>query len=191
MSVFVATGEEVRKLNMSRSGSTDYDWLRLKEGEKRRVMFLSGADEFISYWAHNDVLRGITTHACLEPTGVACPSCQGNVQRRLQTLVLFWDVDNERILVWDVPKKHMKTVYSVIENYPDEYLDMVFIIKRIGKGNQTRYDFSPLLRLTHDEESKAEGRYNAKKPDKEKLIRFNKPEELSKMLSGKGISPVH
>lgn len=183
MSVFVATGSDAKTMNTSATGG-NYDWLRLKDGEKKRVMFLTGTEKFASYYAHNDFQRKINTHACLAPTGQSCPSCEAGIPRRLQTIVLFWDIDEEKILVWDTVKKHMNAVYSKIDEYPEDYLDMAFTIKRIGGGNQTAYDMSPILRLKPEEKERADKRDGAEIPELDKLVNVKTPEELRQMLAG-------
>lgn len=147
-------------------------------------MFLTGMDKFASYYAHNDYQKKINTHACLVPTGKKCPSCEADVPKRLQTIVLFWDIDEEKVLVWDTSRTHMSVVYSKIDEYPEDYLEMAFSIKRIGNGNKTSYDMSPILRLKADEKEKAEKRFSAEIPDLDKLVNVKKPEELTEILAG-------
>lgn len=183
LSVFVAKGEAAKTMNTSSTGG-NYEWLRLKNGEKKRVMFLTGMGEFASYWAHDDYQRRINTHACLAPEGKRCPSCEAGITRRLHTVVLFWEIDDEKVLVWDTVKKHMNSVYSKIDEYPEDYLEMPFTIKRIGDGNQTVYDMSPIMRLKPEEKERAEKRKDAEMPELDRLVNVKKPEEMESMLAG-------
>lgn len=183
MSVFVAKGKEARRLNMNRSGCLNYEWLQLDDGEEMRVMFMTREEYFINYLVHNDKSQNITTHACLEPTGVSCPSCIRNIARRKQNIILFWDIDEEQIQAFNVPEKHLKTVTGIIKEYPTNYTNMVFKLKRIGKGKYTRYEISPIKELTPEEMTKADSRKAADIPDKNKLIKFKTPGEIEKMYS--------
>jgi len=183
MTVFVAIGKDARRFNDSRSGSLDFDWLRLRDGEERRVMFLAGEEGFVTYLAHNSRSQNVTTHACLEPTGVACPSCSRKIARRQQTIILLWDIENEYILAWDVPEKHLKAVRNVITEHPNRFKDIAFNLKREGAGRFTSYRITPIPELTAKETAKAEQRKTASIPEPGRLIKYKKPEEIEKMLT--------
>lgn len=78
----------------------------------------------------------------------------------------------------------MNTVYSKVDEYPEDYREMAFTIKRMGSGNKTSYDMSPILRLKPDEKEKADKRHSAEIPELDKLVNVKKPEELTAMLAG-------
>lgn len=117
MSIIIAKGNVARSLNTSCNG-TSYEMLSMNCRDKRRVMFIGGEEEFSLYVAHTDYDRNIITHPCLAPSGVECPTCQAGIPTRFKTVVLFWDIDRLKILVWDIVKKHMRTIYNLIDKYP-------------------------------------------------------------------------
>lgn len=183
MNIVVAKGKLARTLNTSINGAS-YETLSMNCRDKRRVMFIGGEEEFSSYVAHTDYDRNIITHPCLAPAGVECPSCQAGIPTKFKTVVLFWDIDRLKILVWDTVKKHMLTIYNLIDKYPG-YLEMAFTIRRNGKDSKTEYIFTPIHDLTEEEKERCEIRKQIVVPPIESLINLKTPDEIVSMLVNK------
>lgn len=184
MNIAIAKGDLARSLNTSITGSS-YEMLNMNCREKRRVMFVRGQEDFSSYLAHSDYERKINTHPCLASAGIECPSCQAGIPTKFKTVILFWDIDRLKILVWDTVKKHMLTIYNLVDKYPENYLDLAFTIRRIGKESKTEYIFTPINDLTPEEKERCEIRKQADIPKIESVINLKTPDEIIDMLVNK------
>ena len=120
------------------------NYVRLKAGESIRVILLD--QNFPNYAGHGDYAQKIPSHVCTAPrSGMECKSCDAGIKRSIKYLVPLYDVDKKEIVLFDTSKKHVASVYSIIDTYGEDVNDEVFLLKRTGSGAQdTSYNFIPL-----------------------------------------------
>ena len=120
------------------------NYVKLKAGESIRVILLD--KDFPNYAGHGDFATKIPSHICTAPRkGMDCKSCDANIKRAIKYIVPFWDVDKREIVLFDTSKKHVASVYSIIDTYEADVYGEVFLLKRSGSGPQdTSYSFIPL-----------------------------------------------
>lgn len=129
--LILAEGDESRELNEKKRSSRRVRFL--KAGQKFRGRFLT--TKFITFVQHGDFEKKIPSHACLDPRGKTnCPSCQAGVKRTNKTLVFWYDVETGEIVVRDVSKSGMATVYAAVDQYGDDLTTDTFDISMGEKG---------------------------------------------------------
>jgi len=132
-SLIMAQGDEAREINERKRSSTKIRFL--KAGQKFRGRFLTASKDFILYAQHGDYEAKIRSHACLDPKGKTnCPSCKAGVKRSIKTLIAFYDIETGEIVVKDVAKGNMETVYSAVTTYGDDLTTDTFDISVGEKG---------------------------------------------------------
>ena len=101
---------------------------------------------FPNYAGHGDYAQKIPSHVCTAPRpGMSCKSCDAGIKRSIKYLVPFYDVDKKEVMLFDTSKKHVASVYSIIDTYGEDVKDEVFLLKRTGSGPQdTSYNLIPL-----------------------------------------------
>jgi hypothetical protein len=120
------------------------NYVNLKAGESIKVILLDM--NFPNYAGHGDYNLKIPSHVCTAPRpGMSCKSCDAGIKRSIKYLVPMWDVDKKEVVIFDTSKKHISSVYSIIDTYGEDVKDEVFLLKRTGAGAQdTSYNFIPL-----------------------------------------------
>lgn len=160
MSIITAKGSQVQN-NVSKE-NIDFKkvFIRLKDGESVKVRLL-GVQDFVEYKAHaNGFNLGVYTQPCIAPTGTECPLCTAHksglegfeegLKPSFRYMVAMADIENGEIRVWDCSKKQLKTFISQLEEYKEiieEGDELAFTFKRTGKGIETSYTLSPILKL--------------------------------------------
>lgn len=142
---FIAEGNEAKmQAEAPTVQRVKNNYVKLKAGESIRVVLLD--KDFVNYAGHGDYAQKIPSHLCTAPrSGMACKSCDAGVKRSIKYLVPLYDVDKKEIFLWDTSKKHVASVYSIIDTYGEDVYDEVFQLKRTGSGAQdTTYSFIPL-----------------------------------------------
>jgi uncharacterized protein YdhG (YjbR/CyaY superfamily) len=120
------------------------NYVRLKAGESIKVILLDM--NFPSYAGHGDFAQKIPSHVCTAPrSGMECKSCDAGIKRSIKYLVPLYDVEKKEVVLFDTSKKHVSSVYSIIDTYAEDVYGEVFLLKRTGSGPQdTSYNFIPL-----------------------------------------------
>jgi hypothetical protein len=120
------------------------NYVKLKAGESIRVILLD--INFPNYYGHGDYAQKIPSHVCTAPRpGMSCRSCDAGIKRSIKYLVPMYDVDKKEIVLFDTTKKHVSSVYSIIDTYGEDVYNEVFLLKRTGAGPQdTSYNLIPL-----------------------------------------------
>jgi uncharacterized protein YdhG (YjbR/CyaY superfamily) len=142
---FVAEGNEAKA--QAEAPSVQHvknNYVRLKAGESIRVILLDAS--FPNYAGHGDYNLKIPSHVCTAPrAGMECKSCDAGIKRSIKYLVPFYDVDAKQVVLFDTSKKHVASVYNIIDTYAEDVYDEVFLLKRTGASAQdTSYSLIPL-----------------------------------------------
>lgn len=141
----IAEGEEAKKLAEQQNTPREkVNYVRLKAGEGIRVKVLD--PKFPSVYEHGDYAERIPSHLCTAPkSGMKCRSCDAGVKRSIRYIVPLFDIDAKQIVIWDTSKKHVQSLYALIETYGEDIFDEVFQLKRSGATAQdTAYSFISL-----------------------------------------------
>jgi hypothetical protein len=129
--LILAEGDEARRLNEKKTSNTKVRFL--KKGAAFRGHFLT--TKFVTFAQHGDFEKKIQSHACLDPKGrTNCPSCKAGVKRTTKTLVFWFDVDAREIVVRDVAKSAMPSLYDFIDAYGDDALTTIAKVSLGEKG---------------------------------------------------------
>lgn len=198
MSFMLAEGEEAKRQSEQQNNapSKKYNYVKLKAGESMRVMILDPM--FPSFYSHGDYTARIPSHVCTAPkAGMSCRSCDAGVKRSLKYLVPLYDVDKKELVLWETGKKHVQTVYALIDTYGEDVTAEVFQLKRSGASAQdTAYSLIPLppkqkasVELPDDVEPFEFG--SQERSDfYEGILRAPSDEYLTKILAGVSAVPV-
>lgn len=129
-SVILGEGDDARAINEKKASAK----VRfLKKGAGFRGYFLT--TKFVAYRQHGSFEAKIQSHACLDPKNrKACPSCAAGVNATTKTLVFWWDADAKEIVVRDVSKTAMATIYQVVDTYSEDLMTTLFNVSLGEKG---------------------------------------------------------
>lgn len=142
---FIAEGNEAKtQAEETTNFGKKNVYVKLKAGESIRVILLD--KDFPNYAGHGDFAQKIPSHICTAPrAGMPCKSCDAGIKRSIKYLVPMYDCDSKQVVLFDTSKKHVSTVYSIIDTYEEDVYNEVFLLKRSGSGPQdTSYSFIPL-----------------------------------------------
>lgn len=146
--LIVAEGDEAREMNERQGNGRKVVFL--KEGQSFRGRFI-GTD-FKAFIQHGKFVskgspKNIPSHACLDPKAkregreTTCPSCKADVPKSTRTLVFWYNIDTDQIVVRDVAKKNMASIYDVVDTYADTIGDTVF---KVAQGTQGALSILPV-----------------------------------------------
>lgn len=122
------------------------DWLSLKDdGDSVVVQFMFDTlDEIEAYACHKVEVDGKERNvSCLreyDDPVENCPFCEAGFDVKPVTILTMYDVENQKVLLWERGKRFMKEIEMYMNRYSD-FSSHVFEIVRNGrKGDtQTRY----------------------------------------------------
>lgn len=135
--LIVASGDEGRELNEKQRSSHKVTFL--KKNKTFRGRFIS--TKFVTFAQHGSMEQRVKSHACLDPRAKregresTCPSCVAGWSTRLKTLVFWWNIDAQEIVVRDVTKGNMKAVYAAVDQYGDDLTTDTFQVSMGEKGD--------------------------------------------------------
>lgn len=138
--LILAEGDDARKNNEKKTNSVKVRFL--KKDQTFRGRFMSA--KFDQFAQHGDYEKKIQSHACLDPKNKkSCVSCKAGVKRTLKTLVFWYDVDAKEIVVRDMSKTAMASVYKVTDKYAKTLDKKVFEVSMGDKGAMTILPIDP------------------------------------------------
>lgn len=128
--LILAEGDESRKLNERKAGRK----VRfLKSGQSFRGRFIT--TKFSTFAQHGDFEKRIQSHACLDPKNRKdCVSCAAGVKRTNKTIVPWYDIDTGEIVVRDMSRTAMATIYAAVDQYGEDLTTDTFQVAMGDKG---------------------------------------------------------
>lgn len=134
------------KQDAQKSGSSRSKFFYVKDGEKKRVRFLTEADEGMEIVFHDSYEANINV-PCQEIFGRECPYCdEEGLRTRSQYAWYVWDYDAAEVKIFMYPMNNCSPIGAVIAAYETygSLLDRDFIIQRTGKQQNTQYSVMPM-----------------------------------------------
>lgn len=134
------------KQDAAKSGQSRNKFFYVREGEKKRIRFLSDMEDAIEVVFHDSYEAGINV-PCRENFGKHCPYCE---EEDLRTRTFYaWSI-------WDYEAKEVKilmyamnnctpvgAIAAMYENY-GTLIDRDYVLQRTGKQQNTTYSVIPM-----------------------------------------------
>lgn len=146
------------KRDISQAGGSRSKIFYVKSGSKRRVRFLTDAEDGLEVTFHDSFEQGINC-MCLEEIGQDCPYCGDDTLRTRKMYVwAVWDYDSNEVRLMCYAANSFTpapAIASMYENY-GTLLDRDFVIERTGEKQNTSYTVIPMdkTRFRTSKESK-------------------------------------
>lgn len=141
MSILDKIKEEAKK-----SGQSKGKFIFFKEGEKRRVRFLTDMDDGMEIPFHDSFEKGINV-PCQELFGKDCEYC-GNDELRTRSLYAWsvYDYESKEVKILMQAVNNCTAVPAIMALYETyaTLLDRDLVITRSGKGQNTTYAVVPM-----------------------------------------------
>ena len=134
------------KEDAKKSGSSRSKFFYVKDGDKKRVRFLTEADEGFEVVFHDSYEANINV-PCQEIYGRECPYCdEEGLRTRTQYCWYVWDYDAAEVKIFMYPMNNCSPVGALIAAYETygSLLDRDFMIQRTGKQQNTQYSVMPM-----------------------------------------------
>lgn len=134
------------KKEIERSGKDNRTVLYIKEGQKRKVRFLDDFQKGTTVKFHDSYKLSVNI-PCQEVYGRACKYCDNeDLRTRNQYIWSVYDYESKERKLLIAPVNNCSPVPALSAIY-DEYgniTDRDYVIKRIGKGQDTTYTILPM-----------------------------------------------
>lgn len=168
MSLISAKGNEAAKSAAKSSVNLDEVMIRPKDGDSIRVRLLS-TEDYVEYKAVSGFNLGVYTQPSREPLGetdyfveASKLADSGKVDEKFKVLypksrylIAMADVDTGIIRIWDASRTQFNKFISDMKEYEDIISDpeeeLLFTFKRTGKGTDTAYSLSPVVRMKKED----------------------------------------
>lgn len=134
------------KADAQKSGSSRSKFFYVKDGDKKRVRFLTEADDGFEVVFHDSYEANINV-PCQEIFGRDCPYCdEEGLRTRSQYVWYVWDYDAAEVKIFMYPMNNCSPIGAVIAAYETygSLLDRDFMIQRTGKQQNTQYSVMPM-----------------------------------------------
>ena len=134
------------KADAQKSGSSRSKFFYVKDGDKKRVRFLTEADDGFEVVFHDSYEANINV-PCPEIFGRECPYCgEEGLRTRSQYVWYVWDYDAAEVKIFMYPMNNCSPIGAVIAAYETygSLLDRDFMIQRTGKQQNTQYSVMPM-----------------------------------------------
>lgn len=134
------------KQNVAKTGGNRGNILYIKDGEKVRIRFLQDMDEGFEFVFHDSFSRSINS-LCLQHVGKECPLCDDDdVRTRDNYVWSVYDHDAKAVKMMLFAANGITPLQQLLDYYEangDTILDRDYIIKRTGKGMETKWTVMP------------------------------------------------
>lgn len=134
------------KADAQKSGQNKGKFIFFKEGEKKRIHFLSDMEDGIEVVFHDSFELGINV-PCQEIFGRECPYCEeDDLRTRSQYAWSVWDYEAKEVKIFMFPMNNCSPLGAVAAMY-DTYhtlLDRDYIISVQGKQQNKTYSVVPM-----------------------------------------------
>jgi hypothetical protein len=134
------------KQDAARSGSNKGKFIFFKEGEKRRVRFLSDMEDGLEVVFHDNFEANINV-PCQEIFGRTCHYCdEEGLRTRSQYIWSVWDYEAKEVKLFMYPMNNcspLGAIAAMYENY-GTLLDRDFIISVSGKQQNKTFSVVPM-----------------------------------------------
>ena len=154
MSLITSRGSESAESIKREKLSVKDEYIVLTTDEAIQLRIL-GKEEYVGYMSHGSFTHSIFTQPCPDPDARDCEYCKASnagheefhdLKLRQRFTFAFVDLGEKRIKLLDVSKNQAKKLLSSIEEYEDILGEMPFTLRRIGKGTDTAYSLSPIIK---------------------------------------------